>query len=120
MTEREGAGEPRTTDASAEPDITLQFLTFTAREGSEPALGALLARYTVLTRMAPGCVNVDLTASMVHPGRFVVVEKWRDDGALGAHLAGDAMTSLAGAAPPLLALAPEVDVATGISASDLA
>jgi quinol monooxygenase YgiN len=119
VTEREGAGSAHTTDASAEPDITLQFLTFTAGEGSEAELGALLARYTVLTRMAPGCINVDLTASMVHPGRFVVVEKWRDDAALGEHLSGEAMTDLAGAAPPLLALAPEVDVAMGISVTDL-
>ena len=64
MTEREGADGARTTDASAEPDITLQFLTFTAAEGAEAELGALLARYTVLTRMAAGCINVDLTASM--------------------------------------------------------
>jgi quinol monooxygenase YgiN len=49
----------------------------------------------------------------------VIVEKWRDDAALGEHLAGEAMTSLAGAAPPLLALAPEVDVAMAISATDL-
>lgn len=119
MTEREGVDGARTTDASAEPDITLQFLTFTAAEGAEAELGALLARYTVLTRMAAGCINVDLTASMVHPGRFVIVEKWRDDAALGEHLAGEAMTSLAGAAPPLLALAPEVDVAMAISATDL-
>lgn len=119
MTEREGAPGPRTTDASAEPDLTLQFLTFTAAEGAEAELAALLARYTVLTRMAEGCINVDLTASMVHPGRFVLVEKWRDDAALGEHLAGEAMTTLAGSAPRLLALAPEIDVALGISAFDL-
>ena len=120
MTEREGAPGPRTTDASAEPDLTLQFLTFTAAEGAEAELAALLARYTVLTRTDPGCRNVDLTGSMLHPGRFVVVEKWVDADAQRRHYDGPVVASMAEAAVGLLAGPPDLDLTLGISAHDLA
>ena len=38
------------------------------------ALMAVLSKYVVLTRMQPGCRNVDLCASVTHPGRYLVIQ----------------------------------------------
>ena len=55
-------------------DLTIVSLVFDA---SDPeALAAVLAKYVVVTRGAPGCRNIDLCASVSRPGRFVVIEKW--------------------------------------------
>ena len=45
---------------------------FDARPGAEADLGAVLARYVVLSRTSPGCRNIDLVASLTTPGRVVV------------------------------------------------
>ena len=51
--------------------VTMQF------DASDPdALQSVLAKYTVMTRMDPGCRNIDLCASVTSPGRFVIVQKW--------------------------------------------
>jgi quinol monooxygenase YgiN len=109
-----------TTDGTAEPEVCLVIGTYTARPGSEEALAGVLARYTVVTRTDPGCRNVDLTGSMLHPGRFVIVEKWIDADAQRHHYDGSVMTRMAEAAVPLLAAPPELDLTLGISAHDLA
>ena len=41
----------------------------------EPLM-AVLSKYVVLTRMQPGCRNVDLCASVTQPGRYLIVQKW--------------------------------------------
>jgi hypothetical protein len=40
------------------------------------ALLAVLSKYVVLTRMHPGCRNIDLCASVTHPGRYLLIQKW--------------------------------------------
>jgi quinol monooxygenase YgiN len=92
---------------------------YQARSGQEPDLGAVLARYVVLTRGVPGCRNVDLVASASVPGKFLVVEKWDDADAQRAHLDDPIMVGMATAATPLLATAPELDLYEAISAHDL-
>ncbi|MFM7061135.1 MAG: putative quinol monooxygenase [Actinomycetes bacterium] len=109
-----------TTDGTAEPEVCLVVGTYCARPGTEEALAAVLARYTVVTRTDPGCRNVDLTGSMLHPGRFVIVEKWIDAEAQRRHYDGPEMVAMAEAAVPLLATPPELDLTLGISAHDLA
>jgi quinol monooxygenase YgiN len=115
-----GAADAGTTDAVAEPEVCLVIGTYAARPGVEEALAAVLARYTVLTRTDPGCRNVDLTGSMLHPGRFVVVEKWVDADAQRRHYDGPVVASMAEAAVGLLAGPPDLDLTLGISAHDLA
>lgn len=109
-----------TTDGVAEPEVCLVIGTYAARPGSEESLAAVLARYTVVTRTDPGCRNVDLTGSMLHPGRFVIVEKWIDADAQRRHYDGPVMVEMAEAAVPLLATPPDLDLTLGISAHDLA
>jgi hypothetical protein len=119
-TEPETASTEPTTDGVAEPEVCLVIGTYAARPGSEGSLAGVLARYTVVTRTDAGCRNVDLTGSMLHPGRFVIVEKWVDAEAQRRHYDGAVMAEMAEAAVPLLAGPPELDLTLGISAHDLA
>ena len=79
----------------------------------------VLAKYVVLTRMHPGCRNVDLCASVTTPGRLLVVEKWESPSAQRAHFDSDDMVEMAQACRGLLAAPPDIDLLEGISAHDL-
>lgn len=102
-------------------DVELAVIagTFEARTGREAELAAVLAKYVVLTRNVPGCRNVDLVASLGHPGRFLVVEKWDAAAAQRAHLDSPVMVEMAESARDLLATRPELDLYTSVSAHDL-
>jgi quinol monooxygenase YgiN len=82
-------------------------------------LGAVLARYVVLTRRAGGCRNVDLLASATHPARSLVVEKWDTADAQRAHLDSAVAVEMAAACEGLLAARPQVDVWEPVSAHDV-
>ena len=61
-------------------------------DASDPdRLQSVLAKYTVLTRMDPGCRNIDLCASVTTPGRFVIVQKWDNPDAQQRHFDSDVM-----------------------------
>jgi quinol monooxygenase YgiN len=104
---------------NAEPEIALLTAQFDAKEGQESALAAVLARYVVLTRREPNCRNVDLVTSTIHPGRFLVVEKWEGDDEARAHLDTELMAGMAHDAVPLLEQQPMLDLYETISAHDL-
>ena len=72
----------------------------------------MLAKYVVLTRGHPGCRNVDLVASVTHPGRFLVIEKWDSPEAQRAHLDSADMVEMAEACHGLLAEPPDIDLST--------
>jgi quinol monooxygenase YgiN len=105
--------------AGSDTEIALLTASFDARPGAEEALLAALSRYVVMTRHEPECRNVDLVASVTHPGRFLVVEKWESAVAVQAHLDSTLMTEMAKAALPALAAKPEIDLYDPISAYDL-
>jgi quinol monooxygenase YgiN len=98
-------------------DLTIVSLVFDATDPS--ALAAVLAKYVVLARGAPGCRNIDLTASISRPGRFVVIEKWESADAQRAHFDSPEMVEMAEACTGLLERAPEIDLLDPISAHDL-
>ncbi|MGZ8734109.1 MAG: putative quinol monooxygenase [Acidimicrobiia bacterium] len=102
-------------------DVELSIVagSFSARSGREADLAAVLAKYVVVTRNAPGCRNVDLAASITTPGRFLVVEKWDDADAQAAHLDSDEMVEMAKAASGMLTGPPDLDLFAAISAHDL-
>ena len=94
--------------------VTLQF------DASDPdALQSVLAKYTVLTRMDPGCRNIDLCASVTVPGRFVIVQKWDSPDAQQRHFDGDVMVEMANSCRGLLSRPPSIDLLESISAHDL-
>ncbi|HVW32458.1 MAG TPA: antibiotic biosynthesis monooxygenase family protein [Acidimicrobiia bacterium] len=99
--------------------LTVVVGTFDARPGAEAALGAVLARYVVMSRAADGCRNIDLVVSLTRPERFLVYEKWATPEDQAAHLASGVTETMAAAAQPLLAGPPSLDLYEGVSAHDL-
>ena len=59
-------------------DIDLAIVTMRFDAADPTALIAVLSKYVVLTRMQPGCRNVDLCASVTQPGRYLLIQKWDD------------------------------------------
>jgi quinol monooxygenase YgiN len=107
-------------DRGNDVELHVVVATFHARPGSVEALGALLARYVVLTRRDPACRNVDLVASVLEPGRLVVIEKWESAQAQRVHLDAPETVAMAEGCRDLLVRAPHFDLCEGISAHDLA
>ena len=65
--------------------------TIPAKYGSEDAVRDVLSTLATATRAEDGCVGYDLYESGAAAGTFVTVERWRDQAALDAHLAGPAV-----------------------------
>lgn len=99
-------------------ELTMVSLVFDAADAE--ALAAVLAKYVVLARGAPGCRNIDLTASVSRPGRFVVIEKWESPQAQREHFDSPEMVEMAEACRGLLTRPPDIDLLEPISAHDLA
>jgi quinol monooxygenase YgiN len=109
MPGREGAGV----------ELTVVAGVFDAQAGREAALGAVLARYVVLSRGHPGCRNIDLVASLSTPGRFLVYEKWESPDDQAAHMESATMAEMADEVTPLLARPPDLGLFEAVSAHDL-
>jgi quinol monooxygenase YgiN len=103
--------------ATQEIDLAIVTLKFDARDPA--ALHSVLSKYVVLTRMVPGCRNVDLCASVTVDGRLLVIQKWDDLDAQRAHFDSDLMVEMAESCHGLLAAPPDVDLWEGVSAHDL-
>ena len=98
-------------------ELTLVSMVFDA---SDPdTVAAVLAKYVVVSRGAPGCRNIDLCASVSRPGRFVVTEKWASPEAQRIHFDSPEMIEMAEACRGLLTRPPEIDLLDPISAHDL-
>ena len=94
--------------------VTLRF------DAAAPdSLLAVLSKYVVLTRMQPGCRNVDLCASATRPGRFLIIEKWESGASQRAHFDSDVTVEMAAACNGLLTSAPDIDLWDGASTHDL-
>ena len=105
----------------AEPRDEIELAVVTMRFDASDVTGlhAVLSKYIVLTRMVEGCRNVDLCASITHPGRMLVVQKWDDVEAQRDHFDSALMVEMAEACTGLLASAPDIDLWDGLSAHDL-
>ena len=98
-------------------EITLVTMRFQATD-PEKLLG-VLSKYVVLSRQQPGSRNIDLTASVTNPGRFVVIQKWDSPESQQAHFNSSEMVEMAQACAGILAEPPEIDLLEGLSAHDL-
>jgi quinol monooxygenase YgiN len=103
--------------ASDAVQLTIVTLRFDAAD--REALLAVLAKYVVLARMEPGCRNIDLSASMTRPGRYLVVQKWESSAAQRSHFDSALMVEMAESCRGLLAAPPDIDLWDGLSAHDL-
>ncbi|MEN9646093.1 MAG: hypothetical protein RL238_2762 [Actinomycetota bacterium] len=106
---------------AADQEQTVELAVVTMRfDASDPAaLLAVLSKYVVLTRMEPGCRNVDLCASYTHLGRYLVIQKWDSTDVQRAHFDSSIMVEMAQSCAGLLAAPPDIDLWDGPSAHDL-
>jgi quinol monooxygenase YgiN len=103
------------------PNDVIELTVVTMRfQATDPdSLPALLSKYVVLTRMEPGCRNVDLCASVTHPGRYLLIEKWDSGHSQRAHFDSAIMVEMATACTALLCAPPDIDLWDAPSAHDL-
>ena len=100
-----------------EIDLAIVTMRFDA---SDPAsLLAILSKYVVLSRMEPGCRNIDLCASVTQPGRYLLIQKWDSPAAQRAHFDGEQMIEMARSCAGILTAPPDIDLWEGPSAHDL-
>ena len=80
---------------------------------------AVLSKYVVLTRMEPGCRNVDLCASVATPGRYLLIQKWDSVAAQRVHFDSPGTIEMAQSCTGVLISPPSIDLWDGASAHDL-
>jgi quinol monooxygenase YgiN len=100
-------------------DVELAVVSMRFDAADPAALLGVLSKYVVLTRMEPGCRNVDLCQSVLAPGRFLVVEKWDSPDHQRAHFDSAVMVEMATACTGLLTAPPDIELWDGASAHDL-
>src|SRR3954464_16060052 len=101
-------------------EVALTVVTMVFQASEPDRLLAVLAKYVVVSRGAPGCRNIDLCASATRNDRFLVIEKWESPEAQGTHFDSPEMVEMAENCRGLLAAPPDIDLFDGISAHDLA
>ena len=105
---------------SVEPvEIELVIVTMTFDAADMGSLVAVLSKYVVLTRMEPGCRNVDMIVSDTKPNRIKIIEKWDGPAAQEAHFNGGTMVEMARSCTGLLSAPPDIDLWQSMSAHDL-
>lgn len=100
-------------------DIELAIVTMRFDAADAGALLAVLSKYVVLTRMHPGCRNIDLCSSVTHPGRYLLIQKWESGEAQRTHFDSAEMVEMARSCAGLLTGPPDLDLWDGPSAHDL-
>ena len=109
------------TDVAEDVELTVVTLTLSAKdEASTGQLLGVLSKYVVVSRGHEGCRNIDLVASVTHPGRFLLIQKWDSPVLQRAHFDSADMVEMAESCRGLLAAAPDVGLWEGMSAHDLA
>ena len=101
-------------------EIELAIVTMRFDAADPGALLGVLSKYVVLTRMQPGCRNVDLCSSVTQPGRYLLVQKWDNADAQRIHFDSEVMVEMAQTCAGLLTAPPDIDLWDGPSAHDLA
>ena len=101
-------------------DIELTIVTMRFDASDPASLLATLSKYVVMTRMQPGCRNIDLCSSITQPNRFLLIQKWDSAAMQQAHFDSELMVEMATACNGILSRAPDIDLWDGPSAHDLA
>ena len=101
------------------PDVELAIVTMRFDAADAAALLGVLSKYVVLTRMEPGCRNIDLCWSVTQPGRYLLIQKWDSPQVQREHFDSPGMIEMATACIGLLSAPPDIDLWDGPSAHDL-
>ena len=115
----EASGPPAGAPPADAGPVELAVVTMRFEAADPAALLGVLAKYVVLTRMEPGCRNVDLCASVTVPGRYLLIEKWDSYAAQRRHFDSPSMVEMAEGCAGLLSGPPDIDLWDGPSAHDL-
>jgi quinol monooxygenase YgiN len=107
-------------DLPTHNDVEVTVVTMVFDAAAPDRLLGVLSKYIVLSRMQPGCRNIDLCQSVTTPGRYVVIQKWESPAAQKAHFDSAEMVEMAEACTGLLTQPPTIDLLEGLSAHDLA
>ena len=95
------------------------MVTMVLHASDPERLLAVLAKYVVVSRGAPGCRNIDLCASATRDDRYLLIEKWASPEAQRAHFDSPEMVEMAEACRGILTNPPQIDLWDGASAHDL-
>ena len=94
-----GSTQPAPAQQAATPGIYVATYFDVAPSGARKAAG-MLRRFAAATRKEAGNDELSVLHEIARPGRFAIVEAWRDEAALDAHAA--AMKALGDKLRPLL------------------
>jgi quinol monooxygenase YgiN len=83
-------------------------VTLTCHSGLEDRLRQLLLDTMAASRAEDGCVHYRFTAAIDEPDAYHLVEMWRDEAALRAHLQGKAFKHFLATLPSLGTLVESV------------
>jgi quinol monooxygenase YgiN len=109
-----------TDGTGVDDDVELTVVTM-AFDASDPErLLGVLSKYVVLSRMQPGCRNIDLCGSVTTERRYLIIQKWNSPAAQRAHFDSPEMVEMAESCRGLLAGPPAIELFEGLSAHDLA
>ena len=89
------------------PEIDV-VAVLTAKAGSEGIVAAALHDLLAPTRAEPGCVSYELFTSAASAQTFIMIEKWKSDDDLAAHLQSAHIAAALAAAGEHLADPPAI------------
>jgi len=101
-------------------DVSIAVVTMRFDASNLAGLVAVLSKYVVMTRMHPGCRNVDLLLSSIQENRVLVIQKWDSVEAQRVHFDSALMVEMAKSCKNLLTKAPEIELFDSMSSHDLA
>ncbi len=101
-------------------DVSIAVVTLQFDASNLGGLVAVLSKYVVMTRMHPGCRNVDLLLSAIQDNRVLVIQKWDSVEAQRVHFDSALMVEMAKTCKNLLTKAPEIELFDSMSSHDLA
>jgi quinol monooxygenase YgiN len=70
----------------------------------------VMARAQQRARQEPGCLSFTFAETIEEPGRFLLVERWRDQAALDEHFGSNAFADYQAEITPLLARDSKLEV----------
>ena len=101
-------------------DVSIAVVTMRFDASNLAGLVAVLSKYVVMTRMHPGCRNVDLLLPALQENRVLVIQKWDSVEAQRVHFDSALMVEMAKSCKNLLTKAPEIELFDSMSSHDLA
>ncbi len=108
------------TEFMSNGEVSIVVVTMRFDASNLAGLIAVLSKYVVMTRMAPGCRNIDLVLSALQDNRVLIIQKWDSVESQREHFDSALMVEMAKSCKNILIKAPEIELFDSLSAHDLA